>query len=214
MKIKQIADDVWFVERDGVWSYMSRWGNIDNAWAFVKAHCKHFVNHRLSDEDIESAGFAGLYEAMVEYTGPRSIEAYASYHTFRALRRHVEQFVYMRLGEPYLMMRAYSRFTVVHHWPKELTEAELGRSLDRYPPAIQSVDRSHFWTEAERVALTCGTKPKRDWDIMKQLCSGERAVILGQELGLHRCSVGKVRRVLGRRMRKKWTLREATVLIE
>lgn len=212
MDITKVADRVWLIEKEGAWSYVTRWGNIDNAWAFVKAHCRYFINHRLEDDDIEGAGFAGLYEAMTQFYGQRSIEAYASYHIFRALRKYVETFGYMRLGEPYLILHS-PHFAVVHHYPREITEAETDRPMDRYPAPEASIDTSQFWECAGRIALTCGTKPERDWDILKQLCTGERSVCLGAELNLHRCSVNKVRRTLGRRMGEKWSLKEAVACL-
>jgi len=218
----RLTDDVYFTVADGIYSYVTRWGNVRDVAAFVGAiESKYFYrNYNLDREDVKAEAFSALYLAMVDYCGQRPVGSYASYHVFRAMRSYIRTVGELRYGQRFGQSKSSampSRIFELRYEPRIIPERALASSLEKIAARdelydAEPPDTSDLWRRAEAIALaTCGKNNERDWQWLKSRASLITLRELAAEGGVANSTVHMAVQRLCRRMAQMWPREELLI---
>lgn len=213
--IHRLSIDVCLVELDGIYSYITRWGNIRDVFAYIgKCESANFYRiHGIDRENIKETAFNDLFVAMTEYDGSRAIGEFAGYHVFRSIREHIKLFGNLDEGEAFGIMKK-PRVFELRYWPRYVPEHSLPCSLDwlalkHCQEQPTKKDTSAFWEKATSIALGLTGKSARNWEIVKARMSSIDCSVLAKEHSIIVSTISQTVKNTCRRMRTQWEYEDA-----
>lgn len=178
MERYKLSDNVFFVTKNGRFSYITDRGAIQDVRSFIASAVRNFWNHGLDNDDIIDEVSQELFVKMYTYKPDMPVIEFASYHVYRAIRKYIENFGNIRYGDVYGMSKGH----FLRFFPKISAERSLYCSLDflqhQHPPA-QEATHPKFWRRMKNRTLKTAGNAKMNWEVVQRYFCG---TMTGREL--------------------------------